>query len=232
MEKLISEGNCVFCQETFNQSGMSRHLATHLSQLPATKHQSFHLNISAGEMFLHVQMDGSATLGQLDDFLRAIWLECCGHMSSFEVKGKKYDNNWDDMDTEIGESQAKKASQLFKKDMILDYQYDFGSTTQLSIKVMGEYPVATPKDIKLLSRNNPLKILCHVCNEKPAVQICSVCVYDGEGMLCKSCATKHKKKCDDFADYAAMKLVNSPRMGTCAYEGGTIDVARDGVWKP
>jgi hypothetical protein len=232
MEKLTSEGNCVFCQETFKQSGMSRHLATHLSQLTPTKHQSFHLYISAGEMFLHVQMDGSATLGQLDDFLRAIWLECCGHMSSFEVKGKRYDNDWDDMDAEIGESQAKKASQIFKKDMILSYQYDFGSTTQLSIKVMGEYPVATPKDIKLLSRNNPLKILCHVCNEKPAVVICSVCVYDGEGMLCKTCATKHKKTCDDFADYAAMKLVNSPRMGTCAYEGGTIDVARDGAWKP
>jgi len=34
-----------------------------------------------------------------------------------------------------------------------------------------------------------------------------------------------------YADYAAMPVVNSPRMGVCAYEGGTIDRERDGVYK-
>lgn len=231
MEKLVSEGNCVFCLETYKQSGMSRHLATHLSKMPPGNQRSFHLNISAGEMFLHVLMDGSTTLEELDDFLRAIWLECCGHMSSFEVKGKDYRNNWDNVNDEFGESLSTKAAELFKKEMILNYQYDFGSTTQLTIQVMNEYQIATPEGIRLLSRNNPLKILCHVCMEKPAVKICTVCLYEGEGMLCKTCAAKHKKTCDDFADYAALPVVNSPRMGTCAYEGGSIDVKRDGVWK-
>ena len=210
---------------------MSRHLATHLSAMTPTKNTSFHLNIPAEEMFLHLLMDGSATLDDLDDFLRGIWLECCGHMSSFEVKGKSYDNNWDDINTEIGEKRATKASEIFSKEKELKYEYDFGSTTQLQIKVMAEYPIATPEGIKLLSRNNPLKILCHSCGEKPAETICSVCFYEEEGMFCKACAKKHKKTCSDFADYAAMPVVNSPRMGVCAYEGGDIDTKRDGVWK-
>jgi len=32
-------------------------------------------------------MRGSATLAKLDDYLRAIWLECCGHLSKFTIGG-------------------------------------------------------------------------------------------------------------------------------------------------
>jgi len=32
-------------------------------------------------------MRGSATLTKLDDYLRAIWLECCGHLSKFTIGG-------------------------------------------------------------------------------------------------------------------------------------------------
>jgi hypothetical protein len=49
-------------------------------------------------------------------------------------------------------------------------------------------------------------------------------------MFCEKCAKKHAKECEDFADgYAVMPVVNSPRMGVCAYEGGCIDTERDGV---
>lgn len=50
-----------------------------------------------------------------------------------------------------------------------------------------------------------------------------------EDSFCEKCAEKHGKKCDDFADYAGMPVVNSPRCGVCGYEGGIIDLERDGV---
>jgi hypothetical protein len=49
--------------------------------------------------------------------------------------------------------------------------------------------------------------------------------------FCKKCAGQHAKTCSDFADYAAMPVVNSPRMAVCAYDGGTIDTQRDGVFR-
>jgi hypothetical protein len=55
-------------------------------------------------------------------------------------------------------------------------------------------------------------------------------MYDEDASFCNECAKKHAKKCDDFAEYAAMPVVNSPRMGVCGYEGGRIDTERDGVF--
>ena len=34
----------------------------------------------------------------------------------------------------------------------------------------------------------------------------------------------------DFAEYASLPVVNSPRIGVCAYEGGIIDTERDSVF--
>ncbi|HEX5438520.1 MAG TPA: hypothetical protein VFW98_15310 [Gemmatimonadaceae bacterium] len=42
-----------------------------------------HLQIQdayAGQYWLHLEMAGSAALSTLDAYLRAIWLECCGHL--------------------------------------------------------------------------------------------------------------------------------------------------------
>jgi hypothetical protein len=55
-------------------------------------------------------------------------------------------------------------------------------------------------------------------------------MYDDDAEFCDKCAKKHAKKCEDFDDYASMPVVNSPRMGVCTYEGGVIDIERDGVF--
>ena len=234
MEKLKSEGKCVFCDQMFTGSGMGRHLSGHIKEMEndsSTSGKAYHVKVSASEMFLHLLVGGACVFGELDHFLRAIWLECCGHMSSFQVKGKRYDFDWDDVEKDIGESMSGRVSKVFRKGVKLNYEYDFGSTTPLDIQVVNEYKIRLTDNILLLSRNEPLPILCHVCNKKPAVSICSVCIFDDPSLFCKSCEKVHKKSCEDFADYAKMPVVNSPRMGTCAYEGGAIDVQRDEVWK-
>ena len=56
-------------------------------------------------------------------------------------------------------------------------------------------------------------------------------LYEEYAFYCKDCQKKHAKVCPDFKDYAAMPVVNSPRMGVCGYDGGRIDKKRDGVFK-
>ena len=123
------------------------------------------------------------------------------------------------------------ARNVLYKGQMLDYEYDFGSSTELTITVMEQFPVKADHEIVLLSRNEPLQIMCAICGKAPATQVCSVCSWDGGAEFCDKCAKKHAKECEDFADYASMPVVNSPRMGACAYEGGTIDTERDGVYQ-
>jgi len=221
-EKLKSEGKCFFCDKTFNKTGINRHLTTHLKEIAKSGKPglSFLVKVETSKRwgnspyFLSLWIDGETTLKSLDKFLRDIWLECCGHMSKFN-----------------GAGMAKKAHDVFEKGVQIDYEYDFGSTTELTITVIDEYPIKADKKIVLLSRNEPLQIMCAICKKVPATQICTVCMYDGEAEFCDKCAPKHAKTCEDFDDYASMPIVNSPRMGVCGYNGGVIDKERDGVYK-
>lgn len=258
MQEVNSEGKCLFCQKSFKKSGMSRHLDTHLSKLGLEKKpgKSFHLKIESdprwgtSPYFLHLWVDANAIMEDIDEFLRTIWLECCGHMSAFRYlrnhktsssklsitnamkllkQGKitetKLENSFMGDDREI--SMNQKINKVLYKDLKLNYQYDFGSTTELQLHVLNGYPVKADEKIVLLSRNEPFKIECSSCHKNPATKICNVCLYEEEAFFCNECSKKHAKTCEDFADYAQMPVVNSPRMGVCAYEGGEIDLKRD-----
>ena len=259
-EKIKSEGKCLFCGKTFAKAGINRHLKTHLSEKIASgkSGKSFLVKVETDKSwrsspyFLSLWIDGEAVVEDLDLFLRDIWLECCGHMSAFtdpkrprggygmfdmmdayelleQGKTAEYEQMAENIAGHV--PMSRKIKEAFYKGMVLDYEYDFGSTTALSITVMDEYQAAADEEIVLLSRNEPLKIMCSDCGKSPAVELCSVCMHEEEAVFCEKCAKKHSKKCEDFADYAAMPVVNSPRMGVCAYEGGSIDEERDGVFQ-
>ena len=54
---------------------------------------NFHLVIEGRDdkaYWMHVAVPLTAPLSKLDDFLRHTWLECCGHLSAFEIGGKRY----------------------------------------------------------------------------------------------------------------------------------------------
>ncbi len=242
-EILKSEGVCLFCKKNFAQQGIIRHLSTHLTKMEGDGKQkrgfSFLVHVKVTEMFLALWVDGSTSFDELDFFLRKIWLECCGHMSAFvDPKGSYIhpkDENADDWFFEPNPNEVPmgmEVEQVFTKGKKLRYEYDFGSTTQLDIQVKGIYNIAASDPIVLLSRNEPLKLLCHSCGKKAATDICIEHSWEGpEWFFCPKCAKKHAKTCDAFEDYARMPVVNSPRMGVCAYEGGDIDKERDGVYK-
>ena len=263
METITSTGECFFCKKPFDKSAINRHLKTHFKEKAKTEKagNSYLLKIitnpryGSSGYFLYLWVNGTATFRDLDDFLRAIWLECCGHMSSFtdlskisaggfrgnmfdflEAENlmssgniKQYEAMMEDSRGEIPKSRKLKAG--LHKGQKIEYEYDFGSTTSLLITVEEDFEFAAPERVFLLSRNEPLELLCETCKKEPATEFCTVHGWGDECMFCPKCAKKHRKECPDFDDYAGMPIVNSPRMGVCAYAGGTIDTKRDGVFK-
>src|ERR1035438_1184125 len=106
METAMSEppsvGKCYLCNETFKKAAMTRHLAkcagpavppAAATAVEARTGASFHLLVEgryATAYWMHLAVPAAATLIKLDQFLRDIWLECCGHMSSFGIGGNRY----------------------------------------------------------------------------------------------------------------------------------------------
>jgi hypothetical protein len=100
----------------------------------------------------------------------------------------------------------------------LEYEYDFGSTTELLIRVLGERACLGPKPgIRLLARNEPPDIRCMACG-KPATQICTECECQGDGALCKACVADH-----DCGEEMLLPIINSPRTGVCGYCGPSVE---------
>jgi hypothetical protein len=242
MEKLKSEGICIFCNKTFTGSGMSKHLNSHfLKNEPQKDAKSFHLKVEQNPKygkapyFLNLWVSDKAKIQDIDYFLRDIWLECCGHLSNFidfdtlkKARQNFFSFGIDEDEMEI--DMNKKVSKVLYDGQKIIYDYDFGSTTSLLLTVMSILPIKATKKITLLTRNEPLEIYCGTCKTTPATQICATHQYSGDGYFCDKCAKKHAKSCDDFADYTALSIKNSPRMGVCGYEGGAIDMQRDGVF--
>lgn len=167
-----------------------------------------YLNISDTynpDYFLHLLISEKTTLKDLDTFLRNIWLECCGHMSAFS-----YQRYGDEIKLN------RKIKDVFSPGTAVNYQYDFGSTTELFIKAIGNYFGTTErnKKVQLIARNAQPEIPCDECNAKPAVQICTECQWDQKGWLCEECYEKHECEEDMF-----LPVVNSPRTGVCGYTG-------------
>jgi len=253
-EKVKSEGKCLFCGKIFAKPGINKHLSTHLKEIAKSGKSglSFLVKVETKKQwgstpyFLSLWVDGEATMEVIDVFLRGIWLECCGHMSAFRNRKNQTTMGWDYLEAmelmakgktkeyeqlmEDGSGEvpmSRKAKDALSKGLALEYEYDFGSSTELTITVMDEYPVKADKEIVLLSRNEPLHFLCTICGKAPATKICQFCIYNGPAWFCNKCAKKHAKECDDFDEDNSLPVVNSPRVGICAYEGGTIDTERD-----
>lgn len=227
MTRNISKGICEFCQGTFSKGSMSRHLeacqhkaakGVHTADRrpgPTMKH--FHLVVEGRDLpmyWMHLEVRTGITLADLDAFLRETWLECCGHMSAFEIAGQRYQSGSGlFFEAEPGEHSLRvRLDRVFHPGITCLYEYDFGTTTELRLQVLAEEShEATGKSIQLLARNIPPLIPCGVCG-KPATSVCSACVYEPEGWLCAECARTH-----ECGEEMLLPVVNSPRTGMCAY---------------
>jgi hypothetical protein len=219
---LKSCGKCPFCNQTILLKAITKHLKNHLLEIEKKndgklRTRYIHVKVDADVMFLHLLVRSDQKLKIIDDFLRKIWLDCCDHLSEF--RHRKYKIKMNDLVTDI-----------FQPKIVIQHHYDFGDTTVVELRSEGSCNLPEKGNLILLSRNEPLKIMCRSCKKAPAVWICTTCIYETEGMYCEKCAEEHGSTCEDFNEYSKLPVVNSPRMGCCGYEGGMIDKERDGVY--
>ncbi len=328
--KEVSKGVCSFCKGEFEKAKMTQHLkyckqrvteiATELESTPALKKtRLFHILVEGRynpQYWMHLELSASDTLADLDDFLRAIWLECCGHLSEFTIGGTSYSSEpedyfyfvedatdeeaeieeeeeeelnvgellqtfppeylkmlpknflsefqkfetiddlvtylketlnsipkkgvphsqeeWDAYRERYFQSQVLEALLEMVEDRSLDvalekvlnvgqkfsYEYDFGSSTDLTLKVLSAREGAIQNQdededtIEILARNIEPVMLCKVCG-KPAKFVVGGYFDVEENAFCsKKCV----KKSGEDADML-LPVVNSPRVGVCAYTG-------------
>jgi len=175
---------------------------------------SFHLAIEGRDAkgyWMHVAVPVTAPLSKLDAFLRHTWLECCGHLSAFEIGDNRYAS--EPMEGERG--MRASLSQVLEVGMKFLHEYDYGSPTALALKVVALREHCLPKGaVQLLARNEAPQVSCQRCSIQPATQICTECAWNGEGWLCEACAVAH-----ECGDEMCLPVVNSPRVGVCGYTG-------------
>jgi hypothetical protein len=223
MSKQQSTGKCYLCGAMADRAAMTPHLSACTQPIdsrpsPVSGKQpsgpSFQLVIEgrdAKAYWMHVLVPITAPLSKLDRFLRDIWLECCGHLSAFEIGGNRYASA--PMEGEM--SMRASLSRVLEVGMKCFYEYDYGSTTALILKVVALRNEGTPKGaVQLLARNEALKISCQRCGTQPATQVCTECAWNGRGWLCSACAVAH-----ECGDEMCLPVVNSPRVGVCGYTG-------------
>ncbi len=224
------KGKCKYCGAEYTMSYMNRHLAVCKKRLEKLEAEAggrscgyFDLLIVPRynrDYWLFIEICETATLRDLDQFLRDIWVECCGHLSAYEIDGVQYEAYPDDSWGMPAKSMNYKLGTLLKKGMTFDYEYDFGSTTELTITAVNYRLKKRTKDkIAILSRNNPHVYICSQCGRKPAVAICPECACEGpgEGFLCEDCMKDH-----ECGEEMLLDVCNSPRMGVCGYNGSEL----------
>lgn len=229
MEKRI-KGKCKYCGKEYTIGYMNKHFSScpaRLEQLTAESGKKkcgyFQLAIHPKynkDYWLFIEIRDTATLKDLDTFLRDIWLECCGHLSAFYINGTSYEvmPDEDSFWGEPAKSMNYKLNTLLEKGMTIEYEYDFGSSTDLMITAVN-YRVGywNKEKLTILSRNNPHEYACSQCG-KPATTVCTECLWNGDNpFLCDNCCETH-----ECGQEMMLDVCNSPRMGVCGYCGSKI----------
>ncbi len=210
------KGICSYCGEEIAKQSIGKHLEKCAKRQAAVSAATgkteilFYLRAECEfnkGLFLDLEVRGSATLNDLDHYLRAIWLECCGHLSEFACEAWR-----DTIDS------SRKVESVFKNHKEITHLYDMGSTSETTLRVMAERKGAptTTRPIALMVRNKIPEASCDEC-EKPARWMCNECLAEeGEWVaLCDDCLEPH----GHMTDYEPTALINSPRMGMCGYTG-------------
>ena len=190
-------GICNVCQETLFGNEARSHIArcvefrygVRTTRAALTgRRRTVHISVgSPGRphwMELGVRAD--TTLHELDRFLRSVWLECCGHLSHFDVGGVVYSmmvprpqDDFEFLPMDEHEEQwrhmGRTVGTAISPATWFEHVFDYG-TTELELRHAGEFEglvqALSPmqpwhgRKIVVLARNHPLQS-CRLCG-RPA----------------------------------------------------------------
>ncbi len=216
----MTKGKCYFCDKILGRVAMEKHLSVCEKREEKTAKNNpnnirmFQLFIQclyAKDFWMYIGINPEKPFLLLDEFLRKIWLECCNHLSMFEVNGVRYSSH--------PEGEISLRIKLYKSIRVgttFLYKYDFGNSTDIKIIVEKEYKGLLPEDknIEVLARNEIPNVKCK-CGNNPKY-ICSKCMKKGldDYLFCESCLEYHQCERE-----SVLPFVNSPRVGICNYKG-------------
>jgi len=120
---------------------------------------------------------------------------------------------WEDTSFDVQLARVLRTSKKFT------YEYDFGSTTHLQLKVLamrdGVVKKQGSKSVQILARNVAPIMPCVICQQPASFIEMGFGFFNADSIYCKKCA---KKKFSGFDEL--LPIVNSPRVGVCGYTGG------------
>ena len=124
---VVTKGLCNFCNGEFDKAKMTQHLK-HCKQRAAAiaastedgakqKQRLFQI-LAEGrynpQYWMHLEIPASEPLFILDRFLRDVWVECCGHLSAFEIGGASYSDEPEDFPFEIVGAEVQEEGRKMK----------------------------------------------------------------------------------------------------------------------
>ena len=202
--------------------------------VPVERVPAYLLLTYSGPYWMVLLVPKMMKLHYLDRFLRRTWVECCHHLSRFDVNQQTYHcpSVLTEHEPRYG-GEIKIMTDYTVQDILptigttMEYTYDFGTPTWLNLEVFGEGITPTSEEIFVLARNRLPVINCGQCIKNPATWGCTWCC----DCLCKTCTNDHDchamepsnvivepseegKSADQFVE-----IFNSPRSGTCMYCG-------------
>jgi hypothetical protein len=174
-------------------------------------------NLRPNVYWMVVAFPESFTLAQVDDFLRRVWVDCCGHASCFQfVLSKKT----------MGKivNKLKTIEDLLPvfqgKNRPFGYKYDFGTPSELTLEYLGEVRngLIVPTDHAFVLLGNTIPVMtCACCEGENGKYFCRFCCQ----AFGENCVHRHSFCDSDFReedeDFKLKLPVNSPRRG-CGFE--------------
>lgn len=224
-------GKCYYCNRELDKRGIKRHLNSckarkeRIEVLPCKNNKKdnyYMIEISdkyrKQDYWMYIACHKESKLSDIDDFLRRVWLECCGHLSKFTIDGVVYDCIMDEdfkpNDFYVGSEEQStniKLKQILDVGTNFSYAYDFGDTTALEGKVVDSFIYYTEdKNIEIMARHDNPRYECFNCEND--AQYFS---YE-TGPICIECA-------DDAEWLNELGDLSSPRCGICGYDGTRED---------
>jgi len=215
----VPEVKCLICGKPVLREAIAEHLKECRGKFPlrpGTKDiEVFRIAVIAPaflEFFLCIEIAGTKKLSELDAMLRDAWLECCGHLSLFRIGEQSFsvspDPNFGDKDM------GAKIGDVLKEGMVVEYDYDMGSTTALELEVLEVKKSKgknAPRSIVVAQNEPPEWKCCKCANLATRVSTADYGIgYDT--VYCDACA-----KTEFESGYEHSPIVNSPRSSTCGY---------------
>lgn len=217
-------GRCFLCGRSLPQEGMADHLLACCPQKGGEEPLFlFHIrDADFPETFwLFLEMPQEAALAALDDVLRRVWVDCCGHASTFVIDGVTYGRRPRasivdlvlDEQTHVAPMNPSLA-ELLTVGQEIDYAYDEVWPTELKVRLLAAYPGETPEEgFRIVARNYKPPRTCRLCDRQAEWLLTNAWPLEP---YCDAHARAHPAWTtpDAFLPY-----VNSPRVGLCVYRG-------------